>query len=221
MVGVYPIGVAAALAGLLFWHRRDLVKPGRGTMLHLKPSNGLWAAYRPSQYFYEVVECCRRISFTVIAAFVRANSAAQVSIAFFFAVVFVFLAEALSPFQKSADTMLYRWGNGVIVASMYVAFLTKVDVGEEKKQHALLTYSGVLILANVFTVVAVIVEMVFLAKQMRGMKDSVREVDRPIRRTDSTSVRGVRSPIERGVDGKSDVALESKDSDISGDECET
>ena len=84
-----------------------------------------------------------------------------------------------------------------------------------------MTYSGVLILANVFTVVAVIVEMVFLAKQMRGMKDSVREVDRPIRRTDSTSVRGVRSPIERGVDGKSDVALESKDSDISGDECET
>ena len=48
MVGVYPIGIAAALAGLLFWHRRDLVKPDRGTMLHLKPSNGVWAAYRPS-----------------------------------------------------------------------------------------------------------------------------------------------------------------------------
>ena len=97
-------------------------------MLHLKPSNGLWAAYRPSQYFYVVVECCRRISFTVIAVFVRANSAAQVSITFFFAVVVVFIAEALSPFQKSADTMLYRWRNGVIVASMYVAFLMEVDV---------------------------------------------------------------------------------------------
>ena len=97
-------------------------------MLHLKPSNGVWAAYRPSRYYYEVVKCGRRISFKVIAAFVRANSAARVSIAFLFAVVFVFIAEALSPFQKSADTMLYRWRNGVIVASMYVAFLMKVDV---------------------------------------------------------------------------------------------
>ena len=221
MVGVYPIGIAAALAGLLFWHRRDLVKPGRGTMLHLKPSNGLWAAYRPSQYFYEVVECCRRISFTVIAAFVRAKSAAQVSIAFFFAVVFVFLTEALSPFQKSAHTMLYRWGNGVIVASMYVAFLTKVDVGEDKKQHALLTYSGVLILANVFMVVAVLVEMVFLAKQMRGMTNSVMELEMPVRRTDSASVRYVRSRNEGGVNREGDAALESKDSDMSGGECET
>jgi len=59
---------------------------------------------------------------------------------------------------------------------MYVAFLTKVDVGEEK-YYALLTYSGVLILANVFMVVTVLVQMVFLAKQMRGM-NSVREVDR-------------------------------------------
>ena len=84
-----------------------------------------------------------------------------------------------------------------------------------------MTFSGVLILANMFMVVALIVEMVFLAKQVLGMKNSVREVDTPVRRTDSTSVRGVRSPIERGVGGKSDIALESKDSDISGDECET
>ena len=59
---------------------------------------------------------------------------------------------------------------------MYVAFLMKVDVGEEK-YYALLAYSGVLILANVFMVVKVLVQMVFLAKQMRGM-NSVREVDR-------------------------------------------
>ena len=89
-------------------------------MLHLKPSNGVWAAYRPSQHYYEVVECGRRISFTVVAAFVRANSVAQVSITFLFAVVFVFISEAVSPFQKSADTMLYRWGNGVIARGQHV-----------------------------------------------------------------------------------------------------
>ena len=72
------------------------------------------------RYHYEVVECGRGISFTVIAAFVRANSAAQVPIAFLFTVVFVFISEAVSPFQKSADTMLYRWGNVVIARGQHV-----------------------------------------------------------------------------------------------------
>ena len=142
------------------------------------------------------------------------------SIAFYFAVVFVFIAEALSPFQKSADTMLYRWGNGVIVASMYVAFLMKVHFGGEK-HYALLTFSCVLILANVFMVVAVLVEMVFLAKQVRGMNSSVREVDRPVRRTDLMAARGVRSPNEGEVGGKGDIVLDYKDSESSGDECKT
>ena len=62
------------------------------------------------------------------------------------------------------------------MASTYVAYLMKVDVVEEK-YYALLTYSGVLILANVFMVVKVLVQMVFWAKQMRGM-NSVRDVDR-------------------------------------------
>ena len=193
MVGIYPVGIAAAFAGLLFWHRHDLVKPDRGTMLHLKPSNGVWAAYKPSRYFYEVVECDRRISFTVIAAFVRANSAAQVSIAFLFAVVYVFISEALSPFQRSVDTMLYRWGNCVTVASMYVALLMKGHVGQEE-QNFLSTYSVVLVLANVFMVVAMLVEMVLLAKQAREMTNSVMELEMPVRRTDSVSVRNVRLP---------------------------
>ena len=72
------------------------------------------------RYYYEVVECGRRISFAVVVAFVRANSAAPVSIAFLFAVVFVFISEAVSPFQNSADTMLYCWGNGVIARGQHV-----------------------------------------------------------------------------------------------------
>ena len=172
------------------------------------------------RYYYEVVECGRRISFAVVVAFVRANSAAPVSIAFLFAVVFVFISEALSPFKKSADTMLYRWGNGVIVASMYVAFLVKVDFGQEK-HDALLTLSGVLILANVFMVVAVLVQMVLLAKQVREMKNSVMELEMPVRRTDSMHVTDVRSLEEGGVDRKGDADRECKDSEISGEECQT
>ncbi|CAM9652482.1 unnamed protein product, partial [Laminaria digitata] len=86
MVGVYPIGIAAAFAGLLVWHRRDLVQPDRGEMLHLKPLNGVWAAYKPSRYYYEAVECGRRVALTGIAVFALSNSTAQISIALLFAV---------------------------------------------------------------------------------------------------------------------------------------
>ena len=96
----------------------------------------------------------------------------------------------------------------------------KVDVGEET-YYALLTYSGVFILANVFMVVTVLVQMVFLAQQMRGMKNSARAVIRPVRRTYSVSLRDVCSPNEGGVGGEGDIALENKDSEMSGDKCTT
>ena len=89
--------------------------------------------------------------------------------------------------------MLYRWGNCVTVASMYVALLMKGHVGQEE-QNFLSTYSVVLVLANVFMVVAMLVEMVLLAKQAREMTNSVMELEMPVRRTDSVSVRNVRLP---------------------------
>lgn len=173
MVGVYPIGIAACFAWLLFWHRRDLVKPDRESIVRLKALDGMWSAYKPSRYFFEVVECGRRISLTAIAAFVLPNSTAQISIVLLVAVAFVFISEALSPFQKSVDMGLYRWGNGIVVSSMYVAFLMKIDVGHDKA-YALLTFSGILIAANVFMVVAVFVQTALLVKELRGAKHRVR-----------------------------------------------
>ncbi|CAN0135269.1 unnamed protein product, partial [Laminaria digitata] len=164
MVGIYPLGIAAVFAFVLAWYRHDLVKPDRESVVHLKPFHDVWAAYKPSRYFYEVVECSRRVSLIVIAAFVPSNSATQVSMALLFAVVWVFISEALSPFAKHTDMMLYRWGNGIIVGSMYVAFLAKVDVGDDK-ERALLTFSGVLILANVFMVVTVLLQTALLVKE--------------------------------------------------------
>ncbi|CAM9447920.1 unnamed protein product, partial [Laminaria digitata] len=92
-------------------------------MVHLTPFNGVRAPYKPSRYYYEVVECGSRIAVTDIAAFVFPNSTTQISIALLYAMVFVFFSETLSPFEKGVDMGMYRWGNGIVVASMYVAFL--------------------------------------------------------------------------------------------------
>ncbi|CAM9925055.1 unnamed protein product, partial [Laminaria digitata] len=163
MLGVYPIGIAAVFACLLAWYKHDLVKPCRKSLLRLQPYQGIWAAYKPSRYFYEVIECGRRIALTTIAAFVPSNSVTQISIALMFAVLWVIISEAISPFEKKPDMNLYRWGNAIVVASLYVALLMKVDVGYDT-QRALLTFSGVLILANAFMVVTVLLQTIFLAK---------------------------------------------------------
>ena len=182
MVGVYPFGTAAVFAWLLGRHRHDLVKPDRDTLVPLKPLSGMWAAYKPSRYFFEVVECGRRIGLTGIAAFVLPYSREQMAIALLFAVVFVFISEAISPFERKADMNLYRWGNGIVVASMYVAFLMKIDVGHETTP-AMLAFSGVLIAANVFMVVTVLLQTALLVKEWCGATQTIRAIDVPVSRT--------------------------------------
>lgn len=94
----------------------------------------------------------------------------------------MFISEAVSPFEKQADMNLYRWGNSIIVSSMYVAFLMKIDVASDKGR-ALLTFSGVLILANLFMVVTVILQTALLMKEWREARGQIRALDEPIRRT--------------------------------------
>ena len=161
MVFVYPIGIPLFVACWLFKNQVDLQKPDRETKEHLEPFSNVWAAYKPSRFFFEAVEFGRRLALTGVAVFVLPGSAAQVAIVLLLAVVFVFVSESLSPFEKKIDMGLYRWGNGIILGSMYVALLVKVDLSEEDSE-ALSAFAIVLIAANVFMVVAVVVETTFM-----------------------------------------------------------
>ena len=212
MVCVYPVGIAAVFALLLVWHRRDLVKAGRETLPHLQPLHGLWAAYKSDRYYFEVIECGRRIALTSIAAFVLPNSTVQISIAFFLAVVFVFISEVLSLFEKSVDMGLYRWGNGVVVASMYVAFLVKMNIGQDTT-YALLTFSGVLIAANIFMVVSVLIQTTLLILEWRRVNGEIR-ISGPVRRTCSVSMRDASSLNDAVLYEEEKAAFECKDSEI-------
>ncbi|CAM9133068.1 unnamed protein product, partial [Laminaria digitata] len=163
MVLVYPVGIPAFFSWWLFRNQYDLQKPDRESMAHLAAWGGLWAAYKPSRFFFEVVECARRIALTGVAVFILPDSAAQIAIVLLLAVAFSFISESSAPFKDPIDTGLYRWGNGVVLASMYVALLLKFDVHDEDDQ-ALPAFVGVLIAANVFMVITVIVQSVLMAK---------------------------------------------------------
>lgn len=163
MVAIYPVGIAAVFTYWLAKHHRDLVKAERDDMAQLQHGSDIWSAYKPSRFYYEVVECARRITLTGIAVFVLPNSPAQIAVVLLLAVVFLFISESMSPFTKSVDMGLYRWGNGIILASMYVALLLKVDVSDEESA-TLSAFAGVLIAANICMVLTVFVQSALLVK---------------------------------------------------------
>lgn len=199
MVCVYPVGIPAVFAWLLARRRHDLVKPDREAMTHLQPLKGLWGAYRPSRYYYEVVECGRRIVLTGIAAFVLPNSTAQIAIVLLAAFVFEFISESVSPFDKEVDTILYRWGNGIIVASLYIALLMKMEVGNESME-AVSAFSVVLIVANVAMAATVLLQTVLLINASRRVKIGAKPAEEVVPpRTSSLYSRYLGREDESGV----------------------
>ncbi|CAM9332568.1 unnamed protein product, partial [Laminaria digitata] len=160
---VYPLGIPVFFAWWLVRNRKYLKMSDRETTAHLKPFCSIWGTYRPSRYYYEVVECCRRITLSAASVFFIPNSVNQIAIVLSLAFVFLFVSESVSPFERNADMSLYRWGNGVILASMYVALLMKAD-SSNKESGRLAIFGGVLIAANTVMIAAVLVQSVLLAK---------------------------------------------------------
>ena len=181
MVGVYPVGIPGVFAWCLARNRGDLIKTDRETLPHLESLSSLWTAYKPSRYFYELVECTRRIALTGIAAFVLPNSAAQISIVLLVAVAFVFISEVIAPFKRDVDANLYRWGNTIVVTSLYVALLLKVNLVDESEE-SIVAFSGVLIAANVVMIVAVLVQTVLVIMEWHRSIGRVEQIAAPVRR---------------------------------------
>lgn len=184
MVFVYPIGIPAIFFYLLSAKREHLVKLERDEIAQLQPLKSLWKPYKPSQYYFEVVECGRRIALTGVAAFILPGNAAQIAIVLLIAVVFTYTSETVSPFEKRTDMALYRWGNGVISARMYVALLLKVDVSDEDSNY-ISAFSSILISANVAMILAVVVQSALSVRDSRSAVDPVEMVGPVSRGTSS------------------------------------
>lgn len=116
--------------------------------------------------------------------FVYLDSAAQIAVVLLLAVVFLFITESLSPFAERADMGLYRWGNGNIISSMYVALYLKVDSSSEGSQ-SVSAFSGVLIAAHVFMILTVAVQSIVFVEGWNSGQ-TVLAIDRPIIRPRSS-----------------------------------
>ena len=186
MMLVYPLGIPAIYAVLLFKNRRMLQdENGRGASLVARSTSSLWKPYKPKMYYYEVIECSRRIFLAGAVVFIYPNSDTQIAVAVAIAVVFVFVSEALSPFHSPWDAWTSRLGHAIVFVSMYLALLLKVDVSGEHA-YSQKAFEVILVAAHGCMVLLAVVETGVMALSLRG--EGPREKFMPRRRRPSNVI---------------------------------
>ena len=176
MTTLYAIGIPVLFAGLLFKDRRLLAatahrsnsrnNDARADNPHLLPTSQLWGPYRPKRFYYEVIECGRRILLTGVVVFIYPNTAAQIAITLAIAFTFAMVSEGLNPYASTWDTWVSRMGHVVVVATVYVALLLKVDTSQEQRESQKV-FEVVLVLVHACMVMAVLGEALVLVLSLK------------------------------------------------------
>lgn len=133
----------------------------------LTPFAELWEPYKPDRYYWEIVEFFRRVLLTGIGIFVFPGSASQIAVILLLAAGFGVVFEVLAPYAQPRDTWLYRTGYLVVVLSMYLALLLRVDISDDESQSQEI-FSILLIVVHCMMIVAVAVEGLNVAKDAWG-----------------------------------------------------
>ncbi|CAM9376759.1 unnamed protein product, partial [Laminaria digitata] len=128
----------------------------------LVPSMFLWKDFGPDWFYYEVIECGRRMLLTGVLVFVAPHGWKQAFTACIFAFVILLGFEVMRPHADPTDVWLYRLGCVVIFLSNFLALLIEVDAAGEDNRSAL---GGLLVAINVLLAITVFVASCFTARQ--------------------------------------------------------
>jgi hypothetical protein len=172
MVIIYPLGIPALYAWLL-WSNRHKLSSNNESSVHmldrnrdvsLRPTRFLWKTYTPQMYYWEVVECLRRLLLTGAIVFVKPGTRAQVTIACILAVISLTVALYCQPHVDTLDGQIYTVGALIIFLSMFLSLAMKTDSTTETKasQNA---FAVVLIILNVIMIGAAVLQMILVGRR--------------------------------------------------------
>ncbi|CAN0242647.1 unnamed protein product, partial [Scytosiphon promiscuus] len=125
MILVYPVGIPLLYA-ILLYQRRDVLSDAGADKTEAQSISSLWEPYRRERYYYEVVECGRRIMLTGVVVFIFPNDATQIAITIPIALFFSAVFDVLSPYKSESDMWLSRGGHVIVFLSMFDMLLLKV-----------------------------------------------------------------------------------------------
>lgn len=162
MIGIYTVGIPG-------WYAYLMLNKDKNS----SSARGLWDSYKSGRYYYELIECARRVLLTGVVVFIYPNTSAQIAITLMIAFVFFGISEALSPYASKWDKWVNRMGHVIVYTSMYVALLLKVDVSDESSESQEF-FEIFLVVVNGVLILSIVVETVFMAMSMRrDPKESV------------------------------------------------
>ena len=172
MILLYTVGIPTLYASLLFRNRLVLEDGvGREESPRTQSFSDLWKPYKPSVFYYEVIECGRRVLLTGTVVFIYPNTSAQIAVTLINAFVFAMISEGLAPFVSRWNTWVNRMGHVVVYVSMYVALLLKVDVSNERSSSQKV-FEAVLVAAHLGMILTMIVEA---GMTVYSLRETVRE----------------------------------------------
>ena len=161
MVLVYPLGIPAFFAFLLFRNRRVLHnKDLRENVSSVRAISDLWKPYKPSRFYYEIIEFVRRLMLMLVGLFFSPGSATQVALTVMIAVIFAMMSEALAPYECRLDMWVNRLGHAVVILSMYFALLLKVNVWNDS--HDIQDMFGIILITTHLLMILTAISEAFL-----------------------------------------------------------
>lgn len=174
MIAIYPVGIPLLFVALLYRHRSVLSESGPDKAA-AQSIDSLWAPYRPSCFYYEVIECGRRIMLTGVVVFIYPNDTAQIAITIVLSFFFFVVSEVLSPYESKSDKWLSRSGHILIFFTMFDVLLLRVNVSRESSESQNIL-AGVFVAGHAAMIAAVVGEAIVLWRaSRRGGENLVNE----------------------------------------------
>jgi hypothetical protein len=137
----------------------------------------LWSPYGEQVYWWEVVECIRRLALTGFLVFILSETTSQSAVACVFTVITVIVFSIASPFADRIDFNHYWLGCTILFLSTTLALLLKGNytASDTSSQQVLPT---LLVILNILLIVKVVAAAVVVAR--RALPTITKTVSAPI-----------------------------------------
>lgn len=157
MVAIYPIGVPVLFIVWRIRTRHDMDPEGtEQNMGGIQHRSNIYTVCRPALFNYDAIECARRALLAACLTFGESGGRLQVTVLLLNTFVPLFV-ESLYSFRSQFETFIYRWGNNIVISSYFVALLVNAS-GSSDDTLVVPVLCDVLIVANLFMIVAVVIE---------------------------------------------------------------
>jgi hypothetical protein len=136
MALLYPLGIPLLYAAVLCKERRLAWQAQHAAVSYAPPvdavavSDFLWEPYELRVYYWEVIECVRRLLLTGLLAFKLPGSAGQSAVACTIAFVTIVIYGFVHPHKSSDDQVAYTLGASIIFVTMFASLLGEAQYSD-------------------------------------------------------------------------------------------